>query len=256
MRYVRYRIDPYLAGILGDLHGTPLGQSLSDRLEQLATVAAPTPTRGDLETALAPHLWLLERTSNEGIPLTAAGYVKPADVAAFAPLLPTMHDWIFPITREINVQPVLHFREHLRRVGLLRRTKGALVATVAGRRAAEDPARLWNHLANRLIPTRSGFDTMATTLILLHAATSDGDKLNLHVIAQALGQLGWAHAGGAAILASDVQWVWNDVWTAVGNVGPRPDTGSRRDRTLSPEAVTLIRDALLTPHTGQHTHAE
>lgn len=128
----------------------------------------------------------------------------------------------------------------------MRTTKSTLVATAAGRRAAADPEALWYHLADRVIPSRPGFDRMATTLLLLHAGTTDCDKLNLHVIAQTLGALGWAHAGGPPVLARDVQWVWNDVWAALGNIGPRPDAGSRWDRTLSPAAVTMVRDALLT----------
>lgn len=246
MRYVRYRINPVLAGILGDLAESPLGQALSDRLEQLATIAEPTPSTDQLTADLAPHLWLLERAANGGIPLTSAGYLKPEEVKSFAPLLPTMDDWIFPVTREVNTQPVLYFRDHLRRVGLVRTTKSTLVATAAGRRASTDPEALWHHLADRIIPSRPGFDNLATTLILLHAGTSDGGDLNVEVIAQALGALGWRHAEGQPVLARDVYWVWNDVWAALGNVGQRPDTARRwHDRTLSPTAVALVRDTLL-----------
>lgn len=45
--------------------------------------------------------------------------------------------------------------------------------------------------------------------------------------------------------AEDVQWVWNDVWAAIGNVGISPVGRSLFDRTLSPVAVALIRDVLL-----------
>jgi hypothetical protein len=250
VKHVRYRINPVLAGILGDLAGSPLGQALSDRLEQLATIAEPTPSSEQLTADLAPHLWLLGRAANDGIPLTSAGYLKPEEVKSFAPLLPTMYDWIFRVTREVNVQPVLYFREHLRRVGLVRTTKSTLVATAAGRRASADPEALWRHLADRVIPSRPGFDNLATTLILLHAGTADDGELNLAVIAQTLGALGWAHAGGRPVVARDVHWVWNDVWAALGNVGPHSDSGSRWDRTLSPTAVALVRDALLTQTTA------
>lgn len=118
-----------------------------------------------------------------------------------------MHDWIFPVAREVDVHPVLDFREHLRRVGLLRTTKNTLVATVAGRRAIADPEALWQHLAIRIIPSRPAFDTVATTLILLHAATSDGDEVNVDVIAQTMGALGWAYPGGRPVLKSDVFWL-------------------------------------------------
>ncbi|WP_127793756.1 hypothetical protein [Agromyces sp. LHK192] len=43
---------------------------------------------------------------------------------ALSSVLPTMQDWIFAIHREIDVHPVLAFREYLREIGLLRRFKG------------------------------------------------------------------------------------------------------------------------------------
>jgi hypothetical protein len=104
----------------------------------------------------------------------------------------------------------------------VRTTKSTLVATAAGRRASTDPEALWHHLADRAIPRRPGFDNLATTLILLHAGTADGGELSLAVIAQTLGALGWAHAGGHPVLAREVQWVWNDVWAALGNGGATP----------------------------------
>ena len=94
-----YRIDPRLSGILADLDGTPLGQALSDRLTQLVEVAEPTPQGDELRAALHPHLWFLGRAMPDGLPLTQAGYLRPADVKATAEVLPAMQGWIFPVTR-------------------------------------------------------------------------------------------------------------------------------------------------------------
>jgi hypothetical protein len=46
---------------------------------------------------------------------------KRADVQALAAALPTMHDWPFKMAREVDVHPVLSFREHMKEIGLLRR---------------------------------------------------------------------------------------------------------------------------------------
>lgn len=245
MRYVRYRIEPRLSEILGMLDDSALGQSLADRLTQLVRDAGPTPTGVELESAVAPAQWLLDRAADGGISLTAAGYLKPADVKALAKVLPTMQEWIFPVTREINAQPVGGFRVFVQRAGLLRKYKGSLLLTRAGNHLRKDSAALWDHLADKLIPDRPAFDATATVLVLLHFATSLGERVNTSAIALAMQQLGWAHADGGQVTAADVQWVVNDVWNAIGNIGPTASSDPL-DRTPSAAAISLIRDALLT----------
>ncbi len=242
--YMRYRIDPRLADILGQLNGTPLGQGLADRLAQLAEDAGPTPEGDELRAAVHPQLWLLDRVGIDGLPLTKGGYLKPVDVKATAQVLPTMRDWIFPVTQEVHARPVGAFHHHLRDVGLLRATKGTLHLTKAGRDGLNDPAKLWHQLATRLATRRRAFDEMAALLIVLHAATTPTGRVDTYAIARTLHRLGWSQPGGAPVLASDVQWVWNDLWGGLGNVGSGASTGPF-DRTLSSAAVSLVRDALL-----------
>ena len=31
--------------------------------------------------------------------------------------------------------------------------------------------------------------------------------------------LGWSHGGGQPIIRTETQWIWNDPWGALGNVG-------------------------------------
>jgi hypothetical protein len=249
MRYVRHRIDPRLATILGTLRGTPNAQALADRLADLAERSGPTPTGPDLVTALRGYQWLLDRVSDGGLPVTKAGYLRPVDVKAVAEVLPTMNDWIFPISLEVHARPVLGFRRFLQKCGLLRKHKGALVLTKAGTAARQDPTLLWRHLSGRLIPASPSFDEMATILILLHSATSPDERLNTEAIASTLQQLGWAHSTGQPVTASDVQWVANDVWDAIGNIGPAVGGRWPTDRTPSTAAVALVRDALLSERT-------
>lgn len=241
--YPRYRINPRLADILGQLNGTPLGQGLADRLAKLAEDAGPTPEGDELRAAVHPQLWPLDRVGTHGLPLTQAGYLKPVDVKAVAQVLPTMRDWIFPITQEVHARPVGAFHHHLRDVGLLRATKGTLQVTKAGRDGLNDPAQLWHQLASRLVTCRRAFDETAALLIALHAATTNG-RIDTDTIALTLQRLGWSQSGGAPLLASDVQWLWNDLWGALGNVGSSAPAG-RFDRTMSSAAVALVRDALL-----------
>lgn len=138
-----------------------------------------------------------------------------------------MDDWIFKISREVDAHPVLGFREYLQKTGLLRKYKGALVLSKAGKAAQQDLTLLWRHLAEHLIPAKPPFEETATVLILLHTATSPGDRVDAQAIARTLDLLGWAHSTGKPVIASDVQWVANDVWDAIGNVGP---TASERRR--------------------------
>ena len=71
-----------------------------------------------LREALAAYLWLLERAASQaGLPLTAAGWMKPAILTEFMPVLPTASDWIHSATREIDVHVVSDFRATLQSLG-------------------------------------------------------------------------------------------------------------------------------------------
>lgn len=246
------RLDPRLTDVLNDLEGSPVGQAFKDRAVELASSAAfAGPV--DYRATLRPHLWLLERAASGGLPLTAAGYLKPAHVREFAAVLPTMRDWIFPMAREVDVRPVFHFREYLKLIGLLRKYKGTLRATTAGKRGVADAATLWDHLAATLVPTASAFAESAGVVVLIHMATTEG-WIDVDVVARTMTQLGWSRADGSPVVRDDVYPIWNYLWVALGNVGDvgaedasAPDAGSLPfDRHLSRDAVALIRTALFT----------
>lgn len=200
IRFERFRIEPRLAHVLGELHETPFGPPLVDRLEALVSAAGPSPSGGELEDALAAYRRLLDRAAGDGIVLTAAGYLSPADTRALAAVLPLMDDWIFPVTREVHAHPVLGFREHVQRVGLLRKLKGRLVLTTAGTRAQADATRVWEQLVERLIPATPRFDSFAWVLLLLHSASAAaGEKMNVGWVARAMTQLGWRQPNGSPV---------------------------------------------------------
>jgi hypothetical protein len=242
MRHIVQRTHPSLAQILDLLDGAPGGQAFIDRAIELAATIG-TADSVDHRVALRPHLWILERAAGDGLQLTAAGYLRPADVTAFADVLPTMRDWLFPVHREVDAHPVLAFREQLTSFALLRRYKGTLRASPTGRAGLKDPARLWAHLADRLMLGLNDFEETATVVALVHMATS-GDRIDIPAVARTLTQLGWTHQGGAAIGRDDVYPVYNDLWCALGNVGAVESADSWRSRRLSSDAVALARDAL------------
>jgi hypothetical protein len=222
-----------------------------DRLARLVAECQEVEAAVERVAAVSSFRWLLDRAADGGLPLTGAGYLKPDLVRDLADVLPTMDEWIFGVSREVNTQPVLFFREAVQRLGLLRKHKGALVLTPAGRAVQQDPTALWGHIASHLLPDRPPFDVDATVLVLLYTATSKDDRLlddpAWESVVRALTHLGWAHADREPLTSWDVSWVRNDVWGAIGNVGPRPPGGDGLfDRTPSPEAKLLVREALLT----------
>src|SRR5439155_26878905 len=110
------------------------------------------PEARELETDFRAFTWLLDRAAEGEIPLTPAGYLRPVDVAAAARVVPTMGGWIGKANREGETTPVLHFRQLLQSLGLLRKYKGALRLTRAGAAAQQAPEGLLNRVADALLP--------------------------------------------------------------------------------------------------------
>jgi hypothetical protein len=157
-----------------------------------------------------------------------------------------MRDWKFGVTREVNTHPVADFRWYLKDIGLLRKYKGRLLATKPAKAGLAEPAELWRHIAETLIPTASTFAETAGVVVLVHAATTRDQHLDMPVIARTMSELGWLRSGGGSVSVGDVYPVWNDLWAAVGNVGTPQPRATRHERALSEDAVALIRDALFT----------
>ena len=236
-------VDPRLVALVDRLAFSPMGEDLTSRALSLLE-DGPVPDEQALRSSLKPFIWFLDRAAEGGIPLTASGYLKPANVAAAAEVLPTMVGWVGNAIREADARPVLHFRQALQSLGLVRKYKGSLRLTRAGQDAQAAWQDLWNRLADRLIPNTDGFETDATVLLLLYAATSQDTALPFDTIAAALTYLGWQTSDGAPVAGHDVHWLRAvDVVRNVSNV-PAP----RGDRwRISAVAAELARAALRTP---------
>ena len=237
-------LAPMLIELVDRLGFTAVGDDLLERLNVL--VAEPTePGPEERAAALAAHQWFLDRAADGGIALTAAGYLKPADVEAASPVVPTMAGWGGKHNRENQSGPLLAFRQSLQGSGLLRKQKGVLKLTRAGASARRDPGALWRHLADRLIVGKWGdYEHTATLLLLAYAGSSEGAELPLDKAAGALSELGWCLADGSPVQGHHFSRL--RVLDILQNVTAQPIDPFARLR-ISPAAAALARAALRKP---------
>ncbi|MGC5617477.1 plasmid pRiA4b ORF-3 family protein [Georgenia sp. Z1491] len=246
LRLTGLRADPRLVDLLVATESFPptrgLAGAVADALESPSAL-----TDAQLADALTPHRWFLDRAADEPIRLTSAGYLRPGDVMAVAPLVPTLWEWIGANNRESHAIPLLELRRTLRTHGLLRTVNGELHLTNAGRAAQNDPRLLWEHLATRLVPAGTGFDATATLLLLAHAAATPDRPPAYDVVGSLLGDLGWVHDDGTATDGYDVRWL--PASTVLRNMvlGGRPQEHRSLlgDRPVGAAAGALARDTLL-----------
>jgi Plasmid pRiA4b ORF-3-like protein len=232
-------VDGRLVDLVHRLESTPIGVGFAARLARL--VSEPVEVEA-AETSLQAHRWFLDRASDGGIPLTSAGYLKPADVVAASEIVPAMGDWIGTNNREVHCAPLLDFRQSLQSLGLLRKYKGALLLTRAGAAARRDATTLWHHLAERLLPAAGDtFEGQAGLLLLAYAGSNEDAELPLDEIAAALTELGWRHQDGVPVQGYDLYRM--PAYGALINVSDRLRTWAQRHR-ISPAASALARAAL------------
>lgn len=247
-RRVAWDLHPALTDVLNTLGETSLGQAFKDRAVDVSTLKVlGDPV--DHARVLVAYRSLLERADGEGLPLTPAGYLKPAEVQALAAVMPTMRDWTQKIAREIDVHPVLYFREHAKSIGLLRKYKGSLRLTRLGRVALNDANVLWEHLVDMLVPAEKSFHADAIVVVLVHMATTER-RIDVGAVAQTLTVLGWSHRDGSPVSRGEVYEVWNELWDVLGNIG-EAEGSHRSDRMMSHAARVLVHEALFTevpPH--------
>lgn len=240
-RRIAWNLHPVLTNILNTLAETPIGRAFKDRAVEVSTLKVFSDSV-DYADALVAYRYVLERAEGDGLPLTAAGYLKPADVQAFAAVMPSMRNWIHKISREIDVHPVRFFRDYMKSIGLLRNYKGSVRITRLGRLAMNNPSTLWNHLAATLVPDEQSFYADATVVVLVHMATTEG-RIDVKAAAQTLTTLGWLHRDGSPVEQGEVYEVWNELWGVLGNIGDSV-SAYHSDRKMSPAAKVLVHDAL------------
>ena len=193
-------------------------------LHLLATAKLLEPVLVEAETAarmVGPYTWFLDRAGTEGIKLTSAGYLPPADVAAAAAELGLAGEWIGKLNREVQTTPVLVFRESMMRLGLLRKYRGALLATPAGRTLRDNPASLWWHLAEHLPPPNLSRPETHASILLLAAVVIGGEAAPdpLEYAARMMGEAGYQRSDGTPLTSRDVRAAAYDTHIALIRLG-------------------------------------
>jgi len=208
------------------------------------------PVLVDVATAgrmVRPYAWLLSRVGDNGIRLTAAGYLPPADVEAAMADLGPGEQRIGRGNRENLTLPVLHLRESATRLGLLHKRRGMLLLTAQGRRLRGDPVALWWHLAGRMpLRSRDECETQAGLILLTALAAEAGGDPDV-ITARLLGAIGWVSGDGSELAgfgAGQAAWDTKTVLRRLGALAD--DEGLSRAPRLTAEGVTFARAALRT----------
>jgi hypothetical protein len=156
-----------------------------------------------MAAAVRPWQLLLGMAGADGIPLTAAGWMKPAVVEAIFTALDMGEEWIGKGNREDLTYPVAALRESAQELGLLRKHRGALVRTPRGRAVDGDVSAVWDQIATSLPLGRNDFDRDASVLLLLHlAADLPAEDDTWGEIAGALVAAGWRVEDGQPLDSS------------------------------------------------------
>ncbi len=188
-----------------------------------------------------PYTWLLNRVGDDGIRLTEAGHLPPAEVSAALDELNVTapgHG-----RRENHVLPVRHLRESAQAMGLLHREYGQLRLTGEGAELRSCPAALWWHLAERM-PLRSAAsrEVQPGLILLVCVAARCTDTLDA-TIARMLSAMGWLNTDGSPLTRAEASQATAGTYAALRWLGVLPDDPCPVPRP-TPEGVTFARAAL------------
>ncbi len=197
-----------------------------------ARLEEPVEVEDAASEIVEPYRWLLA-CLGDGVKLTQAGYLPPAIVNGAMAALGWETEWIGKGNREDLTVPVLDLRESAQRFGLVRRYRGRLLVTVAGRKLV-DPQALWWHLAERLPDARSEAERHGgIAYLLLTAAGRPRDDV---LLAEALAILGWRDRSGMPVTDIGAFSLARDTWALFRRLGVQPD----KDRWDDPEPVPTV----------------
>ena len=218
-----------------------MGQLVSDaQLERWVQIDTETAAR-----MVHPYAWLLHRVGDDGIRLTEAGHLPPAQVEAARRELGIAADR--PVRRENQVLPVRQLRESAQAMGLLRKQRSQLLLTALGSDLRACPAALWWHLAER-VPLRAAAscDVQPGLILLVCVAARCTDTLNV-TIARMLTSLGWVNSDGSPLTGAEAARATSSTHAALRCLGALADDPCPgRSPRPTPEGVAFARAALRT----------
>ena len=184
-----------------------------------------------------PYSWLLDRVGDDGIKLTDAGHLPPAEVAAVIDELNLAAEGITRVSRENQARPALQFRESAQATGLVCRDRGRLVRTAVGAALQQDPVALWWHLAEQLPLRSAAVSEVQPGLILLACVAAQDTGTLDDTIAAMLTAIGWINGDGSPLTGAEAAAATSGTHAALRRLGALP---------ASPDGVAFARAALST----------
>lgn len=127
----------------------------------------------------------------DGANLTAAGYLKPADVEQIAHRAGFTEWWIGKANREDQTWPVAELRAVARSLGLVAVRKGRIAPTQVARRCAGDPEALLRHIIGRLPLGKSPAERHAGWAALVVAGSEAPAAIWDIGVSEIMAGLGW-----------------------------------------------------------------
>jgi hypothetical protein len=225
---------------------TPSARRQMERLSADAGLERPIQIDSTTAARMArPYTWLLNWVGPEGIRLTEAGHLPPAQVTEAMCELNLAVDGHG--RRENQVRGVRQLRESAQAMGLLRKQRRQLLLTARAAELRSDPAALWWHLAERM-PLRSAAagEVQPSLVLLICVAARSTDTLHV-TIARMLSAIGWMNSDGSPLSGEDAAQVTScteGVLRRLGALAEDPCPGSAPWPT--PEGVAFARAALRT----------
>ena len=147
-------VQEWLYGVAGELSFDPAHfdrEQVNRRLTRLGLRWSDAPpTSEEIAAVVRPVKWLLQRVGPDGLELTKDGYLRPAVVQEAVVALGLAGRVYGKGNREVNTREVLGLRRQVQEWGLLRKYKGRLLRTPAGREHCDDDEGLWRYLASRM----------------------------------------------------------------------------------------------------------
>ena len=184
-----------------------------------------------------PYSWLLDRVGDDGIKLTDAGHLPPAEVAAVIDELNLDAEGITRVSRENQVRPALQLRESAQATGLVRRDRGRLVRTAVGAALQRDPTALWWQLAGQLPLRSAAVSEVQPGLILLACVAAQYTGTLDDTIAAMLTAIGWINGDGSPLTKAEAAATTSGTHAVLLRLGVLP---------AGPDGVAFARAALST----------
>lgn len=217
-------------------------------LQSMLAAKLDEPVLIDAEIAtlmVHPYSWLLDQV-DDGIKLTAAGFLPPKLVEAAVAELGLEDEWIGKYNRENQTLPVLELRESAMKIGLLRKERGTLLPTPSGRAVRNDPVKLWWHLAANVPPRRAQRLELQATVLLLTAVAAQLLEDPLEFTVGWLEKFGYGFRDGSSLTRWTAKHSAETAYTVLLRTGAIEQDDTLQPHRATPQGALFARAALRT----------